>query len=64
MKPKFDMVLHLAIEQGINFGIDRAFKHSNEKISNEQIEILKSNLELEISAAMHEYFDFEPMYQK
>ena len=61
MNPKFDVVLHLALEQGINFGIQRAFKHSAEKISDEQIEILKSNLELEISAAIHEYFTLEPI---
>lgn len=54
MKPKFDVILDLAIRQGIELGWNRAYKHEEYP----DRETILSNIEREIHNSLSEYFDF------
>ena len=56
MKPKSMHVLEMCIENGVNLGVSRAFKHND----NPPRELLAEKVEQAIWEQLHEWFDFEP----
>jgi hypothetical protein len=54
MTPKFQVILELALEQGITRGYRRAFKHNDSPLEGA---ILQS-IEDCVMASFYEYFDF------
>jgi hypothetical protein len=55
MKPKFRLVLEMAIEQGVARGYRRAFKH----IENPTEESIRQHIEEQVMSSLYEYFDFD-----
>ena len=55
MKPKFDMVLDMCLENGIERGWNRAHKHSD----NPTEVAIKNQIYECIMEDLHEWFDFE-----
>ena len=55
MKPKSYKIVEMAVGQGIGFGLNRAFKHTDEP-TREQIH---AEVEREIMLALSEYFEFD-----
>ena len=55
MKPKYRVILEMAIENGVARGYRRAFKHND---SPHEDEIL-SNIEECVMSEIHEYFSFD-----
>ena len=55
MKPKFRVILEMAIEEGVRRGYSRAFKYND---SPTEGSILQS-LEEHVMSSIYEYFDFE-----
>lgn len=55
MKPKTHLVLELAIKQGIDCGWMRAHKHTDKPDEN----LIKQEIDHEITNAIYEWFDME-----
>lgn len=55
MKPKFQVILELALREGIELGWRRAHKH----LENPSEYVIKDNIEQHIMEKFYEYFDFE-----
>ena len=55
MKPKFYPILTDCIERGIQFGLNRSFKHDDKPTQ----EAIAQNVEREILNQLHEYFVFD-----
>ena len=55
MKPKFNLVLEQCIESGIQFGLNRAYKH-NETPSRD---VIADHIGREIMNQIYEWFDFD-----
>jgi len=55
MKPKFHVVLDYCIETGIQFGLNRAYKHED----NPSRETIQENIEREVTNQLFEWFDME-----
>lgn len=55
MKPNTYHVLSHCIEQGVQFGLNRAFKHDD----NPTREVIEEHLERELMNAIHEWFTFD-----
>jgi hypothetical protein len=55
MKPKFRVILEMAIEDGVKQGWHRAHKH----VENPSEESIKEKIEDAIMSAIHEYFTFD-----
>lgn len=58
MKPKFNVVLELALTQGIQRGYRRAHKH----VDNPTEEVLCETIEDCVLGMLYEYFDFDTEY--
>lgn len=59
MKPKINRILTAAIEQGIDFGYTRAFKHTDTPTG----ERIKESIENEIWNNIYEVFDFNEGFE-
>jgi hypothetical protein len=55
MKPKFRVILDMAIEEGVRRGYHRAFKHVENPTEGAIIE----HIEECVMSSIYEYFDFE-----
>lgn len=55
MKPKFWLVLEMCIENGVSYGLNRAFKHDD----NPSRESIQENIEREIVNQLYTWFDME-----
>jgi hypothetical protein len=55
MKPKFYPILTDCIERGIQFGLNRSYKHDDDPSQ----EIIAQNVEREIMNQLYEYFVFD-----
>lgn len=55
MKPKFYPILTDCIERGVQFGLNRAYKHED----NPSREVIAQIIESEILNQLHEYFVFD-----
>lgn len=55
MKPKEYDVLKMAVEEGIAYGVSRAFKHTDRPFESE----IKREVEAAVMATICEWFDFE-----
>ena len=55
MKPKFRVILEMAIEEGVRRGYSRAHKHVENPTEGSVIE----HIEDEVMSSIYEYFDFE-----
>ena len=55
MKPKFNVILEQALEEGVKRGYRRAFKH----IENPTEESICQHIEEQVISSLYEYFDFE-----
>ena len=55
MKPKFNMVLDMCLENGIERGWNRAHKHHD----NPTEDVIKNQIYESIMEDLHEWFDFE-----
>ena len=55
MKPKFRNVLELAIEQGVRYGYNRAFKYIENPSENTIVESIAE----QVMNSIDEWFDFE-----
>ncbi len=53
MKPKFRAVLEMAIEEGVRFGYNRAFKHNSEP----HIDSISDSIVTEIFNSLDTWFD-------
>ncbi len=53
MKPKFRAVLEMAIEEGVRFGYNRAFKHNSEP----HIDSITDSIVTEIFNSLDTWFD-------
>jgi hypothetical protein len=58
MKPKFRVILEMAIEEGVRRGYSRAFKHNENPTEGAIIE----HIEEAVMSSIYEYFDFEENY--
>jgi hypothetical protein len=54
MKPKFEKVLELALEQGIARGYRRAFKHNENPAEG----VILEHIQEQVMESLYEYFDF------
>lgn len=59
MKPKFQQVLEMAIEQGVERGLHRFYKHRDDAPDAATFAIIAENIFLDVSNAIYEWFDFE-----
>jgi len=59
MKPKMNRILKAAVEEGINFGYTRAFKHTDTPAE----ETIKESIENEIWNNIYEVFDFSEEFE-
>jgi hypothetical protein len=59
MRPKFRVILEMAIEQGVKYGYSRAFKHNENPTEGAIIE----HIEEAVMSSIYEYFDFEDEYK-
>jgi hypothetical protein len=48
-------IISRAVEEGINFGVNHAFKHSNTP----SLDTIKENVEREVMNSLCEIFDFD-----
>lgn len=55
MKPKFRVILEMAIEEGVRRGYSRAYKH----VENPSEHSIIENIEEAVMSSMYEYFDFD-----
>ena len=55
MKPKFNLVLEQCIETGIQFGLNRSFKHDDDPST----QVIAENVHREIMNQIYEWFDFD-----
>ena len=55
MKPKFIPVLEQCVESGIQFGLNRAYKHDDDPST----ETISENIHREIMNQIYEWFDME-----
>lgn len=55
MKPKFRVILEMAIEEGVRRGYSRAHKH----VENPSEHSIIENIEDAVMSSMYEYFDFD-----
>ena len=55
MRPKFRVILEMAIEQGVKRGYRRAFKH----VENPTEESICEHIEECVMSEVYEYFSFE-----
>ena len=55
MKPKFRLILEMAIDEGVTTGYYRSFKHAEDPGPDAIIE----NIQDAVMSKMYEYFDFE-----
>lgn len=55
MKPKFYPILTDCIERGVQFGLNRAYKHDD----NPPRDVIAQAVENEIMIQLHEYFVFD-----
>ena len=54
MKANYWKIVEIAVDQGVTFGLNRAFKHTDKPT----LEQLQGNIEREVMNSMCEYFDF------
>jgi hypothetical protein len=59
MRPKFRVILEMAIEEGVRRGYSRAFKHNENPNEGAIIE----HIEEAVMSSIYEYFDFEDEYK-
>ena len=55
MKPKFRVLLEMAIDEGVSTGYYRSFKHNEDPTPEAIIE----HIQYAVMSKMYEYFDFE-----
>ena len=55
MKPKFDVVLDIALEEGIRLGYSRAYKHDE----NPSESMIVQSIINYVKETLYEYFDFD-----
>ena len=55
MKPKFRVLLEMAIDEGVSTGYYRSFKHAEDPTPEAIIESIQEH----VMSKMYEYFDFE-----
>ena len=55
MKPKFRKVLEIALEQGVNYGYNRAHKH----VENPSQSAIVDEIVEQVMNSLDEWFDFE-----
>jgi len=55
MRPKFRVILEMAIEEGVRRGYSRAFKH----VENPSEGAIIEHIEDAIMGSIYEYFDFD-----
>jgi hypothetical protein len=55
MKPKFRVLLEMAIDEGVSTGYYRSFKHAEDPSPDAIIESIQEH----VMSKMYEYFDFE-----
>ena len=55
MKPKFRVILEMAIEQGVKRGYRRAFKHNDSPLEESILESIEDN----VMSSIYEYFTFD-----
>lgn len=55
MKPKFNVMLELAIEDGVKRGYRRAYKHDD----NPSEEVIVDTIRFQVMESLYEYFEFE-----
>ena len=55
MKPKFRLILEMAIDEGVSTGYYRAHKHAEDPSPETIIESIQEH----VMSKMYEYFDFE-----
>jgi DNA-binding MurR/RpiR family transcriptional regulator len=55
MKPKFRNVLEMALEQGVQYGYNRAHKH----LENPSESVIVDNIVESVMNSLYEWFDFE-----
>ena len=55
MKPKFRVILELALEEGIRRGHRRAYKH----VETPTEESIYQHIEEQVMSSLYEYFDFD-----
>lgn len=60
MKPKFDAVLEMCIDNGLRLGYNRAFKH----VDNPTEEQIMSKQRDAIFEEIYEWFDMESQYDE
>ena len=59
MKPKFNVILEQALEEGVKRCYRRAFKH----IENPTEESICQHIEEQVMSSLYEYFDFNEEQQ-
>ena len=59
MKPKFNVILEQALEEGVKRGYRRAFKH----IEDPTEESICQHIEEQVMSSLYEYFDFSEEQQ-
>ena len=59
MKPKFNVILEQALEEGVKRGYRRAFKH----IEDPTEESICQHIEEQVMSSLYEYFDFNEEQQ-
>ena len=55
MKPKFNVILEQALEEGVKRGYRRAFKHIDDPTE----ESICQHIEEQVMSSLYEYFDFD-----
>ena len=55
MKPKFRLIVEMAIDEGVSTGYYRAYKH----VENPSPEAIIENIQDAVMSKFYEYFDFE-----
>ena len=55
MRPKFRVILEMAIEEGVRRGYSRAFKH----VENPSEGAIIEHIEDAVMGSIYEYFDFD-----
>ena len=55
MRPKFRLILEMAIDEGVSTGYYRSFKHVEDPSPDAIIESIQEH----VMSKMYEYFDFE-----
>jgi len=63
VKVKLYGLVHDQVERGIEIGLRRAFKHSEENLKEETAERIKDHVHREIMMALDEVIDFGPTEQ-